>query len=96
MGNYIPQREWDAINRMEFSPSELRAGELYRQYLFLAARMAIQAAAFTVAGDYDSAAIAHRWLDALKAAKARARSLEVALKDRKRAAKIARRHGRSI
>ena len=64
---YIPQAEWDAINRMEFSPSELRAGELYRQYLFLAARMAIQTAAFTVAGDYDSAAIAHRWLDALKA-----------------------------
>ena len=96
MGNYIPQREWDAINRMEFTPSDLRVSELYRQYLFLAARMAIQVAAFTVAGDYDSAAIAHRWLDALKAAKARARSLEVTLKDRKRAAKIARRHGRSI
>lgn len=91
---YIPQAEWDRINRMEFSPSELRVGELYRQYLFLAARMAVQIEAFSAAGDTECASIARRWLDALKAAKARARSLEVTLKDRKRAARIARRHGK--
>ena len=93
---YIPQREWDAINRMEFTPSELRVGELYRKYLFMAARMAVQIEAFSAAGDTECASIARRWLKVLKAGKTRARSLEVALKDRKRAERIARRHGRSL
>ena len=96
MGHYIPQREWDAINRMEFTPSELRVGELYRVYLFLAARMAVQIEMFSAAGDTECASIARRWLEVLKSGKTRARSLEVALKDRKRAAKSARMHGRSI
>lgn len=94
MGNYIPQREWDAINRKEFSPSELRAGELYRVYLFLAARMAVQIEAFSAAGDTECASIARRWFEEFVARRHIARRLQKRLEDRKRAARIARRHGK--
>lgn len=96
MGNYIPQREWDRINRMEFTPSELRVGELYRKYLFMAAWMSEVEDAFTGAGDAECAAIARRWFEEFVARRHIARRLQKRLEDRKRAAKSARMHGRSL
>ena len=90
---YIPQAEWDRINRMEFTPSELRLSELYFKYFRMSAVLRLAFLAFTAAGDEDSAAIASQWQEVINAARQRGRALQKVLEDRKRAARIARRHG---
>ena len=96
MGNYIPQREWDAINRKEFSPTDLRLSELGREYFFATGQAVYWQRVFTETGDTECAAIAAVWAKAFADRYRRVRRSEKALEDRKRAARIARRHGRSI
>lgn len=93
MGRYIPQREWDAINRMEFTPTDLRLSELERKYLFAAARARDLAEKFLIADDVDCYDIASDWYMTLHARYRAACAIRKAIFESKRAARIARRHG---
>lgn len=94
MGRYIPQREWDAINRMEFSATDLRLSELERKYLFAAAKARELSEKFTADGDHECAAIAfYSWHNPLRLRWQSVRRIQKQIDAAKRAARIARRHG---
>lgn len=93
MGRYIPQREWDAINRMEFTPTDLRLSELERKYLFAAARAKAISEKFVADGDEECAALAFDWYVVIRDRWQSVRRMQRWIDDAKRAARIARRHG---
>ena len=95
MGRYIPQREWDAISRMTFTPSELRLDRLEREYLFALAMAKNLVDKFAVAGDEACRLIAFNWYATLKAHYSRAHTMQESIREGKRADRIAARHGKA-
>lgn len=93
MGNWIPQREWDAINRMEFTPTDLRLSELGRKYFFATGQASHWQRVFTERGDTECAAIAEAWVKAFAERYRRVRRAEKAIQQQKRLAKIPRSRG---